>query len=71
MTLEKQIQLIRKIQSDLRLEAGRHLNMGDTVSDAICSKRADALSFVITTLKGAKMIKEGLSVLGNNKEGDG
>ena len=68
MDINKQAQLIRRIQADLRKEAHKHMGDGNDMSAVDCDGQADALDAVLATLKGADMMTEALSLLSSNEK---
>lgn len=51
MNLAKQIQLVSRIQADLRKEAAHHRGQHNDLAATDCSEQGDALDYVLRTLR--------------------
>ena len=63
MTLNRQQQLVSRIQADLRKEANAHRRNGQETLGADCEGQADGLDAVIATLSETSLCVAGLKKL--------
>ena len=68
MTISKQIQLVSRIQADLRHESKTLRNSGAEMAASDCEGQAESLDCVISTLRAVAQISVAIEVItANNK----